>query len=117
MALALRFAIGNSVQQDVAAGAAHLILCDDPVESQFDTKFARQRLPKLDLKSRRVAGFAGKGQRVGGGTPTEHALRADGVERSRLDRSDQSDDDAGNKRNDCFHLTVSAGYPTQAISP
>src|SRR5882724_5239391 len=54
----LRLAIGDDVKDNVAAGAAHLVLGDDPVESERNTELARQRLPQLDLEAGWIARLA-----------------------------------------------------------
>src|SRR5450755_3200415 len=106
MGFALRFAIGDDVQDDVAVGAPDLVLSDDPVELQRDAEFVRQRLPQLDLEPRRIGRLAGKGQRVGMRAQPKRTDRANGVERTPLRRADKADRDADHERDNCFHSMV-----------
>jgi hypothetical protein len=96
-------AVGDHVEHDVAAGAAHLVLRDDPVEPQRHAEFARERLTELDLEPRRIAGLVREGQRARVCTQPDAAELADGGERARLGPPGQRKDGTGHQEENFLH--------------
>jgi len=75
--------VSDRVEDDVAMRAENLRRHDDPLHRQADAELLGQRPAELNLKTRRIAGLAGKGQRVRMGAKIEQPTGPDHVERTR----------------------------------
>src|SRR5207237_9381894 len=87
--------------------AAHLVLGDDPVESQRNPELARQCLPQLDLKTRGIARLARERHGIRAGTYPDGTAFTNRIERSRLNRPIQTDNGRPAGRKYCLHSLAS----------
>src|ERR1700676_1868082 len=85
----------------------NLVHGDNPVEPQRDAKLVRQGPPQIDLEPGRISRLAGEWKRVGVSAQPKRSDRKDRVERPRLRRPHQANDDPDHKLENCVHAVFS----------